>query len=457
MNPSTIVKTSEKNVYIPQDDGLIVYSPIRLSATKYSNEVAMLLGMCSVQTTIESLHRRGSTTGLTGTIEEYFAIITDMHKKGIVYVDGSQVLQVNELKPIIPDPIGSPTSAVVHLTMRCNKRCLYCYNQDFRDSNMHDELSVSEWEKVFNRISDAGIPSVTITGGEPLLRIDVIEMLLNKKQDDHSYGMITNGSLITKNNIGMLSKLFSTITISIDSHEPETADKLRGSGTHASVLNAMDLLASSGVTWSANVVLTKFNIDDYEATYEWLKKKRCPHITPIIQTIKDESNSATHPTVSQIESFLDTRYDNILNPESRIDVITDLEKSKSFLISQKYTCTAAIAECAIDSLGYLYPCRMLMHNKLRSRENLLDTEFSSIWQKDTVLNSVRNRAMLPDECTRCEYYSLCAGECHGHRLLKSGDFMESTSLEMCTVIKQIITKKIIANIHFAQKNAKGHE
>jgi radical SAM protein with 4Fe4S-binding SPASM domain len=255
-------------------------------------------------------------------------------------------------------------------------------------------------------------------------------------------------------NIDLLCDLFNAITISIDSHLESVADMLRGKGTFCSVQKVMKLLANSRIkNWSANVVLTKYNIDTYEETYEWLLFHGCPHVSPIIQTVRNEVKPDSYPSLPQIEQFLDNRYKSILFSENRHDIEADLASSRSYKISQKVACTAASSECAIDPSGYIYPCRMLMHRELRSMDNLVDKDFTSIWKDDSTLQLVRDGLPLPDECETCAYYNLCAGECHGHRLLATGEIMQNTSTEMCTIIKQIIINKIVANIHFAQKEA----
>ena len=451
---NSIVCACKDTVYIPQDNGIIMFSPITLNATKYNNATRSLLDLCSVQCSIHTLHRRGCQLGMTASLDEYKDILLDLFGKGFIYIDGKSAEPVNDLNYYkgIAKNSHKPKTAAVHITYKCNKDCIYCYNKEHRDSIDSSTLSTSEWRSIFNKLFDAGIRDITITGGEPMLRLDIIDMLKKMNLSDVKLAMITNASLIDEKNIVLLDELFSSVTISIDSSSQETADMLRGVGTYGSVLKAMKLLSKcKNIVWTANVVLTKYNIDSYEKTYDWLKENHCKHITPIIQTVRNEEKNESYPSLHQIEQFLEKRYRDIMNPKNRLDIEEDLSKSRSYSISQRVACTAASSECAIDPLGYIYPCRMLMHKKLRSEESLLHREFDYIWNRDAVLCQVREGLPLPAECKSCPYFNLCIGECHGHRLLKTGDFMTSTSTEMCTIIKQIITHKIVANIHHSSR------
>ncbi|MCK5133809.1 MAG: SPASM domain-containing protein [Candidatus Sabulitectum sp.] len=82
---------------------------------------------------------------------------------------------------------------------------------------------------------------------------------------------------------------------------------------------------------------------------------------------------------------------------------------------------------------------------------MTEASFRNIWQNDEVLNDLRENVRIPDACRDCEFYMLCAGDCHGHRLLSGGEISKSVSLKHCTVYKQRIAKALIANVRLAEK------
>lgn len=150
-----------------------------------------------------------------------------------------------------------PIAVFYNVTLRCNLRCSFCnvWKQD-----TYREANYEEATRIVKNIGDAGIPSLGFSGGEPLLRLDIVKLAYEAKD----YGMLTsintNGTLINEDNAQKLSKVFDYIIISIDDIGV-LHDKVRGvEGVYNKALKAITILKRCGATVGVNTVVTRDNI-----------------------------------------------------------------------------------------------------------------------------------------------------------------------------------------------------
>src|SRR3989344_1908979 len=103
-------------------------------------------------------------------------------------------------------PICVPTMIHFAPTLRCNLRCKYC--SIWQEGNIKEELSLEEWKKFLKDLHEwLGEAHIGITGGEPLLRKDIFEMLDYMCMTGLKPSLTTNGILLTHNAIEKLSRL----------------------------------------------------------------------------------------------------------------------------------------------------------------------------------------------------------------------------------------------------------
>ncbi|KXB02197.1 hypothetical protein AKJ45_03655 [candidate division MSBL1 archaeon SCGC-AAA261F19] len=96
-----------------------------------------------------------------------------------------------------PQPTGAPITIVWNFTNRCNLNCLHCH-QDSSPTASSQELSTSQAFKVIKNLSNAGVVILTFSGGEPLLRDDIYEVIEEATREGLFCTIATNGTLLTK-------------------------------------------------------------------------------------------------------------------------------------------------------------------------------------------------------------------------------------------------------------------
>jgi radical SAM protein with 4Fe4S-binding SPASM domain len=166
--------------------------------------------------------------------------------------------------------LGRPFAIHIYPTYRCNLRCRQCnyYKRYFK------ELSIEKWKEIIINLKRwMGNFCLRITGGEPFMREDLIEIIRFSHQLGIMTAVATNGTLIDKDNVNkILESGLDTIYISLDGIKEETHDFLRGlSGAYRKVMQAIKLL-KGGIKLQINTTIMNNNLDEIIGLVEFAEK-----------------------------------------------------------------------------------------------------------------------------------------------------------------------------------------
>ena len=148
-----------------------------------------------------------------------------------------------------------PHIMVISPTMRCNLKCAGCYSAYY---NRKDALSTADLDRVYGEAKDLGIRFVVVSGGEPFMREDFLELC--ERHSDMIFMTYTNGTLIAERELApRLAKLGNVIPcISVEGFEKETTAR-RGVGVWNRILTAMAALKQAGVIFGFSGTPTSLN------------------------------------------------------------------------------------------------------------------------------------------------------------------------------------------------------
>ena len=194
-----------------------VYKKEDQSVVMISGFLYWILELCSKgDTTLEKLKRQVSES-YEKTINESSIIIEEaLHKleKENLIIKSESPIENKNLKLVSASSIDR---ALVALTNACNFNCIHCL-QGEEHPKLVNELSTEEWKDIIYQLNEFGIFHIFITGGEPLLRSDFVEILQEADKHDLAITVFTNASLLTNDLCKRLSG-FDSLRVQVSLHD----------------------------------------------------------------------------------------------------------------------------------------------------------------------------------------------------------------------------------------------
>ncbi len=333
-----------------------------------------------------------------------------------------------------------PFSCVFELTYRCNLKCEYCYNPP-----VSKELSYDEITCILESIADAGTMFLTLTGGEPFLRKDLLDIVKYARKKGFIVRLFTNGTHITDEAIALFQKLSGIfISISIHGKDAGTNDSFTGSnGSFDKTIKSVKKCKEAKVPVRLKCTWTKHSIP-YHKEIKALAKSLGVPLSSSLTVIPPGSDGnryqmSCQETEEKVREYLTSEYGNIIDFD---DFYNRTYKDENKVAEQrggKHLCSAGISLFRINPAGSVFPC-VLMQNELG---NLKDDSFKDIWSGNGFLHKLRNlKRKDVDVCKDCEDFSYCF-RCPGITQLEGGDLF-SKSNDACT--KARLRKKVVQQL-----------
>jgi MoaA/NifB/PqqE/SkfB family radical SAM enzyme len=156
------------------------------------------------------------------------------------------------------------------VTRICNLRCKHCFNNS--GVALKDELTSPEAMHVLRQLKAARVVSINFSGGEPLLRRDIFDLLETTAQEGLSAVLCTNGTLVDKETARRLRELGVIVRISLDGATRHVHDSLRGQGTFATTTKAIRSLVNAGVQTTIISVISELNVNQVPSILRYAMK-----------------------------------------------------------------------------------------------------------------------------------------------------------------------------------------
>jgi MoaA/NifB/PqqE/SkfB family radical SAM enzyme len=167
---------------------------------------------------------------------------------------------------------ASPIVYLISPTMKCNLNCPGCYASQY---SRQDDLEIETIDRVVTEGKALGMYMVTILGGEPFIRRDMLDIY--RRHNDVFFQVFTNGTLISQELADDLAKMGNVmVAFSMDGFEEET-DARRGKGVFKKVMQGMDQLREKGVPFGFSTMVTRYNLNTIisESFNDMLVQKGC--------------------------------------------------------------------------------------------------------------------------------------------------------------------------------------
>lgn len=153
---------------------------------------------------------------------------------------------------MLTDAFGRPvTDLRISVTERCNFRCIYCHNEGQGSpvappsAPRSDEMSPQEIERIVRTATEFGVQRVKLTGGEPLVRDDLAE-IIRRLAPHVEVSLTTNGSMLEARAADLKAAGLARLNVSVDSLDPREFENIRG-GQLAPVLRGVRAALAAGL------------------------------------------------------------------------------------------------------------------------------------------------------------------------------------------------------------------
>ncbi|MBC8258801.1 MAG: radical SAM protein [SAR324 cluster bacterium] len=314
-----------------------------------------------------------------------------------------------------------PYLVALNLTQRCNLKCAHCYlDAGGKTDSAKDELSTSELKALFSEISERAEGTlIVLTGGEPLLRPDIVELTAAGNALGLRMVLGTNGMLLTSKVAQELKGAgLQGVGISLDNLHPEGHDRFRGvSGAWEKTLTAIRACRACGLHVQLHTTVTHQNANQIEAFVEFAKKEGASILNFFFLVCTGRGQWMNDISPEQYEDVLERiaelqRETKSLMIQARCAphfkrILYQHDSQSAFTRAQGYDgggCPAATHYCRIDPQGNVTPCPYMEN----VAGNIRQSGFWNIWNESSLFQRFRSPS-LNGRCGSCEFRNLCGG------------------------------------------------
>jgi mycofactocin radical SAM maturase len=306
--------------------------------------------------------------------------------------------------------LDAPICLTWELTYACNLACIHCLSSSGRRDPR--ELTTAECLAVIDELQAMQVFYVNIGGGEPTVRRDFWEILDYATAHDVGVKFSTNGSRITEDAAARLAASdYVDIQISLDGATAVVNDAVRGPGSFATAVRALERLAVAGFRApKVSVVVTRHNVDQLDAFAALAERfgaqLRLTRLRPSGRgaDVWDE----LHPTQAQQRQLYDwllARGETVLTGDSFFHLAAYGEPLPGLNL-----CGAGRVVCLIDPIGDVYACPFAIHEAFRAGNVREPGGFTAVWRESELFVDLR-RPQTGGACTSCSFFDSCRGGC----------------------------------------------
>ena len=315
-----------------------------------------------------------------------------------------------------------PYLLLAELTYRCPLHCPYCSNPPLGRAG--GELSTADWQRVLREAAQLGVLHVGFSGGEPLQRPDLEELVAVARSAGLYSNLITSAVGLTRARAEALKAAgLDAVQISFQSDLPSRADKIAGARAHAAKLEAARLVRDLGFPLTMNVVLHRGNIDRLAQVldlaveigadrielantqfYGWAFLNRAV-LLPSRRQI-DEALQITRAARQRLAGKLEILF---VVP----DYYSDRPKPCMHGWASRYL--------TVNPAGDALPCPTASEIPDLRFDNVRSRSLSWIWHESEGFNRFRGTEWMPEPCRSCQFREVDFGGCRCQAALLTGD------------------------------------
>jgi len=353
----------------------------------------------------------------------------------------------------------SPLALIAEVTHRCPLHCVYCSNPLQMVSPL-SELTTQEWQRVFEQSAKLGVLHAHLTGGEPLAREDITQLVSSA----HDYGLYTNlitsGVGLSEARLEALVKAgIDHIQLSFQDSREAPANWIAGTRSHALKLQIAPMIRRAGVAFTVNMVVHRQNVDHLEEMIE-LAESLQPERLEIAHT--QYYGWAWHnvdqllPTREQVHDSLQkiSAAQKRLEGKIHIDAVVP-----DYYARYPKACMGGWGrrQFLVDPRGTVLPCHAASIIPKLSFENVREHDLEWIWRESDSFQKFRGESWMPEPCRSCDRRTDDFGGCRCQAFMITGDAAATDPVCSLAPTHNLIEEKLTQINALAPKAMMGQE
>ena len=318
---------------------------------------------------------------------------------------------------------SNPLALIAEITHRCPLHCVYCSNP-LELTARAEELATSDWLRVFGEAAALGVLHLHLTGGEPLARPDLVEMISGARQARLYTNLITSGIGLSRERLGQLVDAgLDHLQLSFQDSDELSANWIAGTRAHAHKIELARWIREHRIAFTANLVVHRQNIEHLEemiAALEALHPDRMEIAHAQYYGWALKNRSALLPSRAQLDRALAVvaAAEERMKGRVRIDMVVP-----DYHARYPKACMGGWGRqlMLIDPAGRALPCHaagVIPGMRFDSaREHSLDW----IWANSEAFRKFRGEDWMPEPCRSCDRRKEDFGGCRCQAFLLTGD------------------------------------
>ena len=353
-------------------------------------------------------------------------LLCDTHSPGdsLRYGESSSTsMKVSTAAPVV----------VWNCTSRCNLSCIHCY-ASAGEKELEAEIDTASGKGFIKDLAAFGVPVILFSGGEPVVRKDLMELAGFAVESGLRVALSSNGTLITEDIARELNRIgFAEVGISLDGTETIN-DRFRGrQGAYQAALEGIRSCIKQGLRVSLRFTITRFNYQEIPAMFSLAEQEGIDRIciyhlayagrgsTLVNDDIDHAQTRQVIDTICQLTEDLHRRglpkeVLTVANHADGVYLYLKLKQSNPEraglvyeLLKRNGGNNSGIKIGAVDPFGNVHPDQFWWHY---SAGNVLELSFGDIWTdtSDTLMRGLKDRKkQLKGRCGACQYLEICNG------------------------------------------------
>ncbi|HEV3374618.1 MAG TPA: pyrroloquinoline quinone biosynthesis protein PqqE [Candidatus Acidoferrum sp.] len=332
--------------------------------------------------------------------------------------------------------LSNPLALIAELTHRCPLHCVYCSNP-LELQSRGNELSTEIWARVLREAADSGVLQADFTGGEPLARPDLVELVRAARAAGLYVSLITSGMPLDEARLKALVEAgLDHIQLSFQAAREELADEICGTKAYAQKLRVLDWLKQRRVALTLNFVIHRRNIDQIEEMLALAESSSATRVEfANVQYYGWAFANREHllPTREQLTRSVELlkRAEERLRGKIRVEFVVP-----DYYAKFPKACMGGWGRklMLITPSGDALPCHAAQVIPGLKFENVKGRSLREIWERSEAFQKFRGEDWMQEPCRSCDRREQDFGGCRCQAFLLAED--AGTTDPVCSLSPQ---------------------